>query len=351
MSFLRSKSSFVLPLALLLLGSCDELTLLAPASITQQRLSIETANDGSGTVVDAVTLLYGTPQTVYAVIRDPDDQFKGSAEVTWSVSSSAVTLSATSGASTALTLASLGSAVLTATHATLSAVTTGTITGSFAPSQVANQSLWLASTSLDYVNYANGDSVSVWPDLSAGDNNAIQATSAAQPLYTAGSVNSLPSVTFDGTDDALFIEQAITAQPSTIFVVGRYNNPANDGPYLGHSVDTTMLGYAATDVRMTGSAATLAATRSHPSSFEILSLLVRDAASESTLFANALSLVSAVNDWTTTPVTFNRIGLDAAAVYLQGDIAEILVYSRALNTSEIAFVHAYLSNKFAITLE
>jgi hypothetical protein len=39
-----------------------------------------------------------------------------------------------------------------------------------------------------------------------------------------------------------------------------------------------------------------------------------------------------------------------SATYLTGDIAEIIVYNRALNTSELAQVHRYLARKWGIAL-
>ena len=44
------------------------------------------------------------------------------------------------------------------------------------------------------------------------------------------------------------------------------------------------------------------------------------------------------------------IGAEVTVTFLNGDIAEIIVYNRALNTSELAQVHKYLSMKWGIAL-
>jgi hypothetical protein len=63
------------------------------------------------------------------------------------------------------------------------------------------------------------------------------------------------------------------------------------------------------------------------------------------------------NSSTNTPSTSNAtndliIGGSSSSTtpFLNGDIAEIIVYNRALNTSELAQVHKYLSMKWGITL-
>lgn len=59
----------------------------------------------------------------------------------------------------------------------------------------------------------SGSQVSSWRDVVAGY-NAVQAVSGSRPVYSAGSFNGAPGVTFDGLDDCLEIVPAPAAFPS-----------------------------------------------------------------------------------------------------------------------------------------
>jgi hypothetical protein len=67
-----------------------------------------------------------------------------------------------------------------------------------------------------------GGAVSEWQDSSGTGNNAAQSDSAKQPLFNATGVNGLPTVTFDGTDDYLEVPNtpsvAITGDITSFFV-------------------------------------------------------------------------------------------------------------------------------------
>ena len=104
---------------------------LAAGAATQVR--VETAANGSGTVVPSQTLLAGSILTVYGVTRDQYSNFVANpASMTWSLISKTggvadADLSATSGASVTLTGHLAGTAVIHAVNGALAQTDSGTI--------------------------------------------------------------------------------------------------------------------------------------------------------------------------------------------------------------------------------
>ena len=72
----------------------------------------------------------------------------------------------------------------------------GIVNFSLAAYPTAGLQLHLDASSL--TGYANGDAVTLWPDLAGGDNNA---TSIGTPTYIADGLNGRPVIKIDGTSD------------------------------------------------------------------------------------------------------------------------------------------------------
>jgi hypothetical protein len=80
-----------------------------------------------------------------------------------------------------------------------------------------------------WVGAGNDGFVRTWYDQSGNGRDATQASTASQPqIVSNGSIletNSLPSVNFDGIDDRLINNSLLIAQPNTIFVAIKENQP------------------------------------------------------------------------------------------------------------------------------
>jgi hypothetical protein len=62
--------------------------------------------------------------------------------------------------------------------------------------------------------------VSQWNDQSGNLNHLVQAVGASQPALTAGAINGLPALVFDGSNDFMSVA-FVLVQPSTVFFVMR----------------------------------------------------------------------------------------------------------------------------------
>ena len=218
----------------------------------------------------------------------------------------------------------------------------------------------------------DGTAVRIWSDQSGNGYDATQSTTAARPTYITSGLNGLPVVRFDGTDDHLgFSGGALSllknVAGATIFVAVKYSATAVNAPSFFASRNSS-----STSVRI------LIRTSTAPKYNMQATRLDADTAinmnSVQATNTNSVVIQTAKADYqnqtleqfingtldgsTTFATSGNTENADSLAIflgrvsstYLTGDIAEIIVYNRALNTSELAQVHRYLARKWGIAL-
>ena len=254
----------------------------------------------------------------------------------------------------------------------------------FQPNTIPNMRLWLDATR---INQANNTAVATWADQSGNGYDATQGTSAARPTYIASGLNGLPVVRFDGTDDVMSIPSSTStfkflhSDVSTIFIVakaGVVTDPNTRYGFLGTNGggNTSVVGIninwddrasqSLNNAIRTGVTngvgwRTLNTENNYfaANTFGILTVRT-DPANATPLERSILNFNGGTdrknNIENSTLSTANSaqdvaIGSGGASAFvLNGDIAEIIVYNRALNTSELAQVHRYLSRKWGIQL-
>jgi hypothetical protein len=194
------------------------------------------------------------------------------------------------------------------------------------------------------------DPVAVWTDVSGNGRDASQPTPESRPVYAASELNGLPVVQFSGSSHLKTASWAALAQPNTFFAVcrGLYNNPNTyvcDGLTTSdrHAIFQTtgsirML--AGTQLSFTGS--TNPALQDSP---QLLQALFDGATS----FGRAGGGPAGSGNAGTQVLTGLTIGARSpGSENLQGFIAELIVYDRALTEQEIQQVATYLSDKWSV---
>jgi len=209
-----------------------------------------------------------------------------------------------------------------------------------------------------------GSLISTWidntPDASPR-NNATQSDSASQPLYYNDIFNSgIPGIRFDGTNDALFfdglslinnsytifvVEQRQSAEDSNFFIGGSGAN-SNTNLYLGYrNSDTLIFSHYINDLTYTVPSFSDPIVRIHTFHFGVTTgkryWLNGGSAVDSNQSAQTDSITSYANPAIGRSQTF----------YYNGEIAEIIIFARALQISEKELVENYLSKKYNISLE
>ena len=87
---------------------------------------------------------------------------------------------------------------------------------------------------------ADGGAVSSWRNGGSVGGDLVQATGSKQPTYDASNpaYNNQPVVTFDGTDDGLYVNPADVAQPWWSVVIGSIDAATATRAFVGHGTNS-----------------------------------------------------------------------------------------------------------------
>jgi len=239
--------------------------------------------------------------------------------------------------------------------------TVGTIINVVADADTTLQSWFDGSDSTKFVpsGPVDGDTFTQWTDKSNFAHNANPTGGATtRPLFKTSILNSLSVVRFDGTNDCLSINPVAWAQSlsgMTIITVSKYTDTSGtktltttDQEDMGIFIDTNY------KVSMAGASADTSTAAD--TSFHIHTLKFDGTQSD-----NATRLVYRI-DKADTSLTFTGtvgattsasngtifIGCDDGSEFLNGDVAEFLMFNKALSSAEITGVENYLSTKWGL---
>jgi hypothetical protein len=208
-----------------------------------------------------------------------------------------------------------------------------------------------------------GDAVVQWADQSGNANSAAQIDEALAPMLVPNALNGLPVLRFDGVNDFMEVADSdsvsITGDIST-FYVAKFADFANFRAVWGKTVANQPAPndlYAArtsgnpTFFRGNGASGAQAAVGSRPypaNSFIVAGVQVAGTAASHHLSGKPNGTATI----TTTPVDGNRslrIGSrDDGGTRMKGDIAEVLIYDRALTAEERFAVQRHLGQKYGL---
>lgn len=233
------------------------------------------------------------------------------------------------------------------------------------PTDLAGLGLWLRADSLAL---NNGDPVGLWSDESV---NAFNFTGggAQRPTFTTNVLNGHPALIFDGADDTM--ASAIIINPidtwvsaagdaTTIFVVMYQNGVAVNNTILFWSVSTVnsfnvLASFGDTLYLQVGDGAGpgslgVAQPAGWDNVWHILELQ-RDGASAEIVVDGIVAGTGPMTDSLDANSLILYIGSVAGAPFLNGGIAEIVIYKRALTSGERQDVYDYLNDKYAIVAD
>lgn len=227
------------------------------------------------------------------------------------------------------------------------------------PSAIANLAIWARSDTGVYQDaaklvpcVADGDPVWTWDNMGNTVLTAdwIQATGALQPVYNAtGGFNGLPRISFNG--DRLSLISGAIAQPVTIVIVANYSGNLGDyAPYLWDSVGTSfltvdgLLGNVPYVYAGTLRYGTIAITAT-PTPIVAVVNGASSALYTGTISNLAVGTVGAGN----IVASVSTGGAPGGTYFLVGDEYEIMVFSRALTTSEISQIQIYAKNRYGFS--
>ncbi|GDX36697.1 hypothetical protein LBMAG18_12080 [Alphaproteobacteria bacterium] len=229
--------------------------------------------------------------------------------------------------------------------------------------------LWLETSlesSFENNQRQNNAEISIWYDNSAQTIVKNNATSPVgnRPIFIENAFNgSIPGVRFDGVNDYFNYNGSILISRSFTFFVVEQRRTANAQYFVGGAQDygndvNFHMGYASTTVLRVGNYGFNAGLQyidltvpAYTSPTPTLHTFIHNNNYGKKYWYNGGVNPDASNSHTAPLVQFSQptIGL-TTGLYYNGDIAEIIIFSRALDDSERIAIEGYLSRKYGFKI-
>lgn len=216
--------------------------------------------------------------------------------------------------------------------------TTLTLFAPFVPTDVAGCILWADADS------ESAGALATWTDLSGNANDLTQATATNQPTVVASVIDGHNVVRFDGVDNYLQSPSVSLSVRTEFFVIKK--NGAFTGSY--HAIISQSSGDFYQLYVHVGNTFTsyVGVNRDHLVAFDSTFTLIRRVVSATSVnvWKNGVAGTSGAHAGGVLNSAFLVGGI--AGNFLNGDIAEIIVYNSDLSAPDIALVEAYLNDKY-----
>jgi hypothetical protein len=233
--------------------------------------------------------------------------------------------------------------------------------GGFNPAQILSLALWLdgadqTAESMDIIS----NKCASWLDKSSNGYIFPQPDAAKRPATNTHLLNGLPVLTFDGTNDWLQSTDAglltLPGSNATVFVVARQSAAAQERIFTfatsGNSTRSTLRFNASEGCSFNNnsSGTMVTAPSMRTNDFNIIYAL--HSSTTQSIGANGGSSAdnsSATNEGS---IAYCTIGADGQGTtnFLTGDIAEIIIYNRALTATEHSQIVRYLYGKWGVMI-
>jgi hypothetical protein len=235
------------------------------------------------------------------------------------------------------------------------------------PTKLVNLQVWYNADISNTTNFgtapANGGDVTAWKDRSGTGHDANQSgNNSVKPNWYQNVQNGLGVLRFNGTSESLNINPIAFMQSLsgfTMMVVAKASSLSVTSDLTSSDVGGFRIFHDATHWGVSTSGGTGTSTvTGDTTKFHIYSLIFNGAAADN---ANRLkfrydgadqSMSFTGTVGTTTSATAARfymaVGSTGSANYFNGDIGEIVMFTRTLNSSEILNTEAYLKYHWAL---
>lgn len=230
------------------------------------------------------------------------------------------------------------------------------LTQSSAVNSIKNIEIWLESSleeSFFAVESDDGHALSQWINinpLKASKSNAIQTDGDAKPEYS-NTINSIHTVKFDGSSNLTIDGSSLNNSDYTIHVVEKRTSSDSDNYFIGDPDDVTeneslLLGYSANNAvihSQGGDNSYTAPINTYSSAEPRIFTFVQRASEGKKIYINGI-LAASDNDVNKVSGLSN---IEIGKSYV-GEIGEVIVASRAMNSEELQSSIDYLSKKWKI---
>lgn len=230
----------------------------------------------------------------------------------------------------------------------------------FVPTDISGLALWLDASDASTLTLDGSNNVSQWNDKSGNDRNAVQASTIRRPSLTTVA-NGRTALLFDGIDDQLRSPYPNTSTTVTAFVVftksaaggsfntfcrmiGAFHGTTDASDWNTTSGFSYQWNLGASKIQFTRNSSAIAQINS--SSFGRISLgAFRRSGTEISHWFNG-STATGTTGATAFASDNIAMGGQNADGWLNGYIAEIIIYNSAISDASVDTVNAYLKAKW-----
>jgi len=200
------------------------------------------------------------------------------------------------------------------------------------------------------VTVSNG-LVSNWLDQSGNNNHAWMTTVSRRPSLVNGAINGLPVIRFNGAQSLLFTTP-VSPTNFSVLIVGKNSKPTETFSMIlgpgGNNPNNQLRWENGSQVLTVGTGnnmptriSTIGNTRIH----HVLALRYNGSTME--VYRNGAWIAN--HTFTTTgPWTLSQIGAYYSSYFMQGELAEILIYDTALSNTDFSNATNYLRSKYGL---
>lgn len=225
------------------------------------------------------------------------------------------------------------------------------------PSTISGLKLWLRS---DTGVVLNGNSVTGWDDQSGNAAHCVQSNAAAQPLLVPNALYNLPAISFNGSKVLNGKDLALSNSSFTVFVVASgdamsdaYNVLFDLGPYAPGGIwlckhDDKFTIYSNNAIYSSPNGLPNAGFEPKIFGFKKQFGVLAESFLNFSVVASS-SGGSFVNPFASG--AYNIGGDPSYTGFWTGNVFEVVLFNKALNSSETAIVNNYLSTKYAPGLD
>ncbi|QDP67161.1 MAG: hypothetical protein Unbinned3806contig1000_34 [Prokaryotic dsDNA virus sp.] len=210
--------------------------------------------------------------------------------------------------------------------------------------------LWLDAESI--TGKTDGDSVSSWTSRHSSSVSASNSTSSTQPVYSTNEINSLPAIDFNA--DYLEVDYGSnTSQPLTAFIVCKYDVTSGGGSNNAIDGRDDPSGYRGVNFSMrstgwgtyAGSSWVAPASGSPDTNWHIFTIHLNGASSTIRKDSSAHASGNPGSQGTNGQILGMWKGKNTS-YYMNGKIAELLIFEGTLSDSNRDLCEGYLAGKY-----
>ena len=199
----------------------------------------------------------------------------------------------------------------------------------------------------------NGENIRIWKDQSGNGQEPSQVSGPSQAVLMTGSISGMPAIHFDGVNDNYTLEPGTLASPLSIFAVSRFNNivkdqtaitigDANVNNSASLSRETDNRYYSLTGVKNYGPVI-------NPAVASVYEINHRIVAPYHVLKVDGLN--QTVADYAIPLTTDGSLHIGSSGTmtgFFDGDLAEIIIYTKNVNSAQEIIINNYLAAKYGI---